>query len=304
MSARGLLALLALVPAGCVSAEAHEDAASAWNEEIVFPDQCEDWDDWDKPADPFRVFGNTYYVGTCGIAALLVTGSEGHVLIDTGTAAGARAIMDNIAAVGVDMADVKVLLHSHEHFDHVGGMAAIQRASGAAVFPSPQALEVIRTGQENPSDPQAGMHEAMEQVANVQEGLVPFPAEDAHPIYLGDLEMKAWATPGHTPGALTWQWESCEDAVCRTIVYADSLSPVSADDYRFSEHPEYLAAYREGLRNLAALDCDILLTPHPSASGMRDKLLADDIASGMNCREYAASVEARLDERLAKEKAQ
>ena len=80
--------------------------------------------------------------------------------------------------------------------------------------------------------------------------------------------LTAVATPGHTPGALTWHWGSCDGGVCRQIVYADSLTPVSRDNYRFSDHPAYLAAYRASIAKVAALDCDILLTPHPSASNM------------------------------------
>ena len=69
-----------------------------------------------------------------------------------------------------------------------------------------------------------------------------------------------------------------------------------------SDHAGYLAAYREGLARVAALDCDILLTPHPSASGMRDKLVAGSLAAAPSCRDYADSVGKRLDERLAKER--
>ena len=303
MSARIALAALALLPASCVGAAA-ENGPAPRASEAAFAERCTDWDDWDKPAEPFRIHGNTYYVGTCGITALLVTGDAGHVLIDSGTAAGAQVIMRNVAALGFDLADVKILLNSHEHYDHVGGMAALQRATGATVLTSPQALAVLRTGRDNPADPQAGEHAPMEPVANVQDGLLPFPADGAHPVYLGNLELSAWATPGHTLGALSWTWETCEGSDCKRVVYADSLSPISADGYRFSDHPGYVAAFRSGLAALAELDCDILLTPHPSASEMRTRLLAGDLTSGMNCREYAGIIDSRLTARLAAEAAQ
>ena len=111
------------------------------------------------------------------------------------------------------------------------------------------------------------------------------------------------ATPGHTPGALSWHWVSCDGGVCRSIVYADSLSPVSRDDYRFSDHPDYLRAYRASIAKIAALDCDILLTPHPSASNMAARFAGRAPLENPNaCREYAADLSKRLDERLAKEK--
>ena len=93
--------------------------------------------------------------------------------------------------------------------------------------------------------------------------------ENGESVIVDGTAFRAFSTPGHTPGALSWQWKSCDDnGDCQTVVYADSLSPVSHDDYRFSDHPDYLAAYREGLLHLAGLECDILLTPHPGASFM------------------------------------
>jgi metallo-beta-lactamase class B len=258
---------------------------------------CEDCDEWDRPGPPFQIHGDTYYVGTCGIAAILIAGQEGHILIDGGTEAGAEVIARNIAALGFNVADLRLLLHSHEHFDHVAGLAELQRLSGAELVASVAAAPVLATGRDAASDPQAGMHP-------------PFPAarigrtiEDGETLTVGDLRVTAIATPGHTAGALSWQWESCTEAGCETIVYADSLSPVSAEDYAFSDHPDYLAAYRAGLDRLAAADCTLLLTPHPSASGLRDRLTHGRLTDDDSCRAYAAGISLRLDQRLAKEAA-
>ena len=60
-------------------------------------------DEWDKPAPPVRIHANTYLVGTCGISSILITGSEGHVLIDGGTEQGADLIAANIRALGFRM---------------------------------------------------------------------------------------------------------------------------------------------------------------------------------------------------------
>jgi metallo-beta-lactamase class B len=262
---------------------------------------CADWDDWDKPAPPFRIHGNTYYVGTCGISSILVIEGDDAVLIDSGTQAGAESVLQNTRTLGLHWSQIKALLFSHEHFDHIGGMAHLHFITGATVYADTSAREVLRTGVAGNDDPQAGMHEPMAPVTSVQ------PIARGAELTLFDhqpngLKLQSIWTPGHTPGAVSWQWESCDNTGdCKTIVYADSLSPVSADAYQFSDHPEYLAAYRAGIARVAALECDILLTPHPSASGMRDKLLAGDLASGMNCAEYAASITERLDARLAEE---
>ena len=258
---------------------------------------CGDSTDWDQPAPPVRIHANTYLVGTCGISAILITGDEGHVLIDAGTEKGAELIADNIRQLGFRLGDIKYLLMSHEHFDHVGGMARLQQLTGATLVTSAAAEKVLNTGVASTDDPQAGMHK-------------PFPAAtvgrviaDGGEVRLHDLNVTAMTTPGHTPGALSWRWESCDGGVCRTMVYADSLSPISRDDYRFSDHPEYLAAYRASIAKIAASPCEILLTPHPSASAMKERMTGKQPLFDPNgCRNYAASLTQRLDERLAKEK--
>lgn len=267
----------------------------------AFAAECQDSQDasgWDKAAPPVRIHANTYLVGTCGISAILITGTQGDILIDGGTEAGAELIAQNIRRLGFNLRDVKILLNSHEHFDHAGGIARLQQMTGAQLFASPAAAKVFETGAAGPGDPQAGMNK-------------PFPAarvdrvlRDGEEVRLGNLVLTSVATPGHTPGALTWRWGSCDGGVCRQIVYADSLTPVSRDDYRFSDHPEYLAAYRASIAKVAALDCDILLTPHPSASHMVERLAGrEPLADSNACRDYAASLTKQLDERLAKETA-
>ena len=264
----------------------------------VFDGTCKDWDDWDKPAPPVRIHGNTYLLGTCGISAVLITGSEGHVLIDAATEAGADLIARNIRGLGFRLADVKYLLHSHEHIDHVGGMARLQQLTGAQLVASPAAAAVFKTGAAGPGDPQVGMHPPF-RAARVDRII-----KDGEEVRLRDLALTAIPTPGHTPGALSWTWTSCDGGVCRRLVYADSLTPVSRDGYHFTDHPAELAAFRASLAKVAALDCDILLTPHPSASGMLDRLGGRAPLENRNaCRDYAAKLTRQLDERLAKEAA-
>ncbi|WP_205479364.1 subclass B3 metallo-beta-lactamase [Sphingomonas arenae] len=254
--------------------------------------------EWDQPAPPVRIHGNTYLVGTCGIAAILITGRDGHILIDSGTEKGADVVARNIRQLGFKLSDVKYLLHSHEHLDHVGGMARLQQLTGAQLIASPAAAKVFATGTNGGNDPQAGMHK-------------PFPAarvdrliEDNGTVRLGELLLTAIATPGHTPGALSWTWGSCDGGVCRRMVYADSLSAISSDTYRFSDHPAYLAAFRSGLARLAATDCDILLTPHPAASNLPERISGTaSLTNPQACRDYAAAAGKRLDVRLAAEAA-
>jgi len=257
---------------------------------------CDGSDDWTKPAPPVRIHANTYDVGTCGITSILIVGDQGDILIDGGPEEAAELIADNIRRLGYRVEDIRFILHSHEHFDHVGGIAKLQRLSGATVVSSVPAKKVLETGTPSGDDPQSGT-------------LKPFPPAsvgrtivDGQEVRLGNLMLTAIATPGHTPGALSWRWVSCDGGVCRTIVYADSLSPVSSPAYRFGDHPAYLAAYRASIAKLAVSPCEILITPHPSASHMPERFaLGKPMLDENACRDYAAGLTKNLDDRLAKE---
>lgn len=304
LSVKSLAVLAALALSGCnIAAAASQGPAKVedarYSSDIVrFGNVCEDFDDWDKPTPPFHIHGDTWYVGTCGITALLIRGPDGAILIDSGTDKGAQAIAANIESLGVKLSEVKAILGSHEHFDHVGGFARLQGLSGAPVLVGAGAFEVIRTGKDDPRDPQAGLHAPMAPVTGTLRAVA-----DGEVLNIGGLEITGIATPGHTIGAMSWQWESCNTNGCFTIVYADSLSPVSADDYRFTDHPDYVAMFRAGIARLRPLECGMLLTPHPSASGMIARARTGALEGGMTCAEYADSKTKALDERLAKEAA-
>lgn len=269
---------------------------------------CKEWDDWDKPAPPFQVLGGTWYVGTCGISSILIADPAGHILIDSGTEKGAEVVLANLRAIGVDPKDVRTILASHEHFDHVGGHAALVRATGATVVSSADAAAVFRSGKPGPDDPQVDLdHPAM---APVEVGKI---IADGEEIALSpdpsttQNRVRAHATPGHTAGALSWTWTACslpgEPPVCRRIAYVDSLSAVSSDDYKFIDHPEWVAKFRKSFAKVAAMPCDILLTPHPSGSNLLARLRANNLEPAGQCQAYAAKQGAALDKRLADEKA-
>lgn len=254
--------------------------------------------DWNQPAPPVRIHANTYLVGTCGISSILITGSQGHVLIDGGTELGADLIAENIAALGFRVNDIRFILASHEHHDHVGGVARLQQLTGATVVSSAAAKAVLESGQPSRDDPQYGSIKGFPPVR------VERVVADRQGLLIGDLYLTPMTTPGHTAGALSWRWEACAGAVCRTIVYADSLSPISSETYRFSAHPAYLAVYRSSLAKVAASRCEILLTPHPSASNMQERMVGKaPLFDEQGCRTYAAKLGRLLDERLAKESA-
>ncbi len=257
---------------------------------------CERFDKWDKAGPPYRIYGGTYYVGTCGISAILIAGESEHILIDSGTQGGVDVVIKNIEALGFSVDQIGLILQSHEHFDHVGGIAKIQQATGADIAASFDARKVIESGKNSPNDPQAGSLEDFP-AATVRSTVV-----NGQKIEFGFNTLTVIATPGHTPGALSWQWTECEGNDCKTIVYADSMSPISNDTYRFSDHLEYVAAFRAGIERIDSAKCDILLTPHPSSSQMETRLIDGSLlVDSGSCKRYAASITRRLDARLAKE---
>lgn len=271
--------------------------------QMAFLGACERWDEWAKPAPPFQLMGNSWYVGTCGISSVLITDEDGHILIDSGVPEAAPLVLANIAALGFDAKDIRYILMSHEHFDHVGAHAALKEATGAQIVASQKAKPVLETGVIAADDPQADAgHPDMTPVK------VDVVVEDGEVLSLGQLQVTAHATPGHSPGALSWTWWSCslpgEPPVCNRFAYIDSLSAVSADDYRFTDHPEMVRAFRTSIDKVRLLQCDYLVTPHPSAGSMLDLMSGEyGLFLHKGCGFYGERLSQRLDERLAKETA-
>lgn len=293
-----LTAGLALVIiAGCAPAQTAPTAASAKFEPIA--KACEGRDGWGDPAPPAHVYGNVYMVGTCGIVSVLITTPQGHFLIDGAIAEAAPGIAENIRKLGFDPKDVRYLLNTHEHFDHSGGLAGLKRSTGARMVARAEAKDALENGTVHPSDPQKGLFDPVEGVKVDQT------IGDGESLKIGTQILTAIASPGHSPGGTSWRWQSCDKGICLNIVFADSLSAVSADDYHFSDHPEYVAPLRATISKIAAFkDCDILITPHPSQSGFFERLAGEEpLIDASACSAYAAGALTRLETTLAKEKA-
>lgn len=261
---------------------------------------CGTRDGWSDPAPPAHIHGRSWYVGTCGITVVLVETSAGLVLIDTGPADAAPHVLASIKALGFNPRQVKYLLMTHEHFDHVGGMAAIQKATGAQLVVLPAAAAVLRSGKPDREDPQFGFL--------VKEPMTPARVDrvlgDGGMLKVGDTRFSLHANPTHSPGSASWTWKSCEAGKCLTIAYADSISTISDDDYHFTAHPQRVEAARAGLRVIEALPCDLLLTPHPGGSDLLERLSGTEpLTRARACIAYAASGSERLAGRLAKEAA-
>lgn len=278
---------------------------SACGPEQLEPDApfiCDQCESWNRPQDPFRVHGNTWYVGTYGLSSILIETDAGLILIDGGLPQSAALIDANIRALGFDTRDVVAILVSHAHFDHVGGVAALQRLSGAQVFTSMAGSEALSRGSLSEDDPQYvpdsddSKFPAVRRVATVADGEL---------VSVGSVDIKAVYTPGHTPGGVTWTWQSCALNTCYDIVYADSMSAVSAVGFQFTSSgvADTLVA-SAGI--VGDLDCDIFMSPHPFFFGMHDKLErraeGNPFVNGLGCLLYAENSLQWLERRLEAER--
>jgi len=269
---------------------------------------CSQCSEWNLPQTPFRIFANTYYVGTHGLSSILITSDAGHVLIDGGLPQSAQQIEANIRSLGFRVEDVKIILNSHVHFDHAGGIAELQRRSGARVMASKWSAAVMRHGGVGRGDPQYGAVTGIAPIKNVHD------VSNSETLQVGAIAITAHLTPGHTPGGTSWTWRSCEGNFCRDIVYADSLTPVSAGGFRFTssrEYPHALDDFEKSFVFLENTPCDVLITPHPEASDLWDHLAAwekrgtpDPVATPGACRELAEHGRERLHQRIAEERSQ
>ena len=259
---------------------------------------CGGKEGWSDPAPPARIYGNLYAVGSCGITVLLLAGTTGHVLIDGGPADIAPQVIANIERLGFAPTDVRWIVSSHEHFDHAAALAELQRATGAKVAARAPAARVLETGKADADDPQADR----------LPGFAPLRVDrvlgDGGLVVVGNLRLTAHATPGHSPGSTSWTFDTCEGRTCRNIAYIDSVTSISADAYRFTDHPGYVTAFRNSLDRIATLPCEILVTPHPSASALFERLAGQrPLVDPQGCARYAKAGGERLDQRLASEAA-
>ncbi|RJG10678.1 subclass B3 metallo-beta-lactamase [Massilia cavernae] len=265
---------------------------------------CSSCKAWNEPQQPFQVYGNTYYVGTRELSAILVTSPQGHVLLDGALPQSAPLIEQNIKSLGFRLEDVKLILNSHAHFDHAGAIAALQRKSGAAVATSAHGAKVLMDGQIGKDDPQYEEPAfSYPRVAAVE------PVRDGETLKAGAIDVTAHMTPGHTPGSTTWTWKSCDAGRCLDVVYADSMTAVSLGSYRYTGGnggPDVSKLFKASIDKVGALKCDVLLSTHPGASGIMERLAARTPANNTfidagACRAFASKAQAKLAERIASE---
>lgn len=256
---------------------------------------------WTAPQKPFRVYGNTWYVGPHGLGVFLIIAPAGDVLIDAGVPGDAPLIEANIRSLGINLRDIKWILNSHAHSDHAGGMAKLAHDTGAQVIAGAADTPLLERGGHD--DPEYGdrfpflpVHVAR-MVTNHEN------------LHLGDLLLTAHATPGHTKGNTSWTWTSCAGKQCLHMVDVGSLSAPSFQLIGNPKYPNVVKDFEHSFTVVAALPCDIPLAPHPEMVDFWARV-AKRKQGGMNalidptgCRAYAKDARESFEAQLGKQHA-
>lgn len=282
--------MIASLVAAMLAAQTTPVATMQHNDPLTRPIVGDHVAEWLAPRPPVRVFGDSYLVGFGGLNVALIDTGKGLILIDGALPQAAPAILANVRRLGFRPRDIRYILSTEPHFDHAGGIAALARATGATVIASARAAEGLRSGRLAADDPQRGYDSRFPAVAAVRV------IGDGERLTLGRTTVTAHATPGHTMGSTSWSWRSCARQVCRTIVFAASLNPVSSDGYRYTAATSrpIVAGFRKSYSVMQTLPCDLLITAHADQDGATDRFRTTPGA----CRAYAASSRRKLDGRL------
>ena len=251
--------------------------------------------EWNTPFEAFQAAGPIYYVGTADLAAFLITTPQGHILIDGALPEGAVLIEQGIRALGFKVTDVKILLNTQAHYDHVGSLSAMQKASGGQVMVMEGDAELIASG--GKGDYLFGDR-------------YPFPAtkvdrvlKHGDTVSLGGLTLRALHTPGHTKGSTTWQTAIVDDGRPLTVIFSASTSVNPGTELpTMATYPTVGADYEKTFRMLSELRPDVWFGGHGSFFGLKDKR-ARQKAGEVNPFVDPAGWKASVDRRWAAHKA-
>jgi CubicO group peptidase (beta-lactamase class C family) len=257
--------------------------------------------EWYEPFPAHKVVGNVYYVGSRDLASFLVTTPEGHVLINSGFDRTVPLIQKSVASLGFRMTDVKILLASHAHADHVEGLALLRKLTGARVFIMRGDDAVVASG---------GRGQYLYTTSRWAPCKVDRVLQDRDEVKLGGVTLVARLTPGHTRGCTTWTWRALDGGKGYDVVVVGSpnVNPgfqlVHNEDY-----PEIAADFARTFAVLKGLPCDVFLGAHGSYYGLveRHALLEkgrkDAFVNPEGYRQYVAQKERAFRRALAAQQA-
>ena len=212
---------------------------------------------YSEPVAPFRIVGNIYYVGARNIASYLIATPAGHVLIDSGMTGMHDGITGSVERLGYAVSDIRVLLASHAHFDHIEGHALMQRRTGAQVMAMTGDAEALESGHDTSALGAIGWE--------------PVPVsrrlKDGDTVTLGGTTLRAIHAPGHTRGATIWMTTVEDDGRRYTVAFFTTTTPnPGVPLFDNPRHPNVVEDTRNTFRKLTGeREPDIVLVGHPQA---------------------------------------
>ena len=219
---------------------------------------------WNQPVKPFRIIGNIYYVGASDVTSFLITSPESHILLDGGFAETVPQIKQNIAALGFRLEDVKILINSHAHSDHAGGLAELKELTKAKLLASEADAALLARGGKD--DPNFGDRFAY---APVKTDRI---LRDGEKLKLGGTILTAHVTSGHTKGCTTWMIKVSDNGKNYNVIFVGSTS---APGYRLidnDKYPNIVADYQQTFRRLKKIKPDVFLASHGRFFGLQKKI--------------------------------
>ena len=256
--------------------------------------------EWNKPQKPFHVIGNIYYVGMAGVSAFLITTPQGHILTDGGLPESVPFIEKNIQALGFKLSDVKILLNSHAHFDHSGGLARLKADTGAKFHASTGDKPFLESGH-IPYGPSAQIDTAPIHVDRAM--------KDGESFSLGGVTMTANVMPGHTKGCTSWTMPLTDNGVAHKVMFFCSISVAGNPLAGTPAYPSIVSDYRASFARLKKMDADIFFAPHGGQFGMTEKLAKvkpgapNPFIDAGELQRFTAKAEQAFDKELAQQQA-
>jgi len=257
---------------------------------------------WNQPVEPYRIVGNVYYVGASDITSYLITTPEGHIVIDGGFVETAPMIEANIKKLGFKLEGVKVLLSSHAHFDHAGGLAELKARTGAKFAASERDAPLLARGGKG------------DFILGDSQLFPPIQADrilhDGDTVTLGGTTLTAHFTPGHTMGNTTWTMKAREGDRMYDVVFAPSLTVLPGVKLTNNpKYPEIAEDYTKSFRVLESLPCDVFLASHASffdglgkADRLRKGAKENPFVDPRGYKEYVSRMKGKLEEQLRAER--
>ena len=227
--------------------------------------------DWSKPYEPFRIAANLYYVGTYDLACYLITTPQGSILINTGLKASVTQIKENIKALGLKYADIKILLTTQAHYDHVGAMAVIKQQTGAQLLVHAKEAEVLKDG--GHSDYALGGKGSSFQPVTPDRLL-----QDDDTIQLGNMQLQLLHHPGHTKGSSSFLFTVNDGQRSYNVLIANMPSIVTDKPFEaISDYPEIKNDYAYTLKAMKNISFDLWLASHASQFNLHRKHQPGDV---------------------------